>query len=97
MKKNKLSNQKWYNNAVAVLIGVVSYVALTNLDTINVFLRNVGGYFAPIFFGGVIAYLVNPLATWLQKNWGCALQNTSMPRHSRSSRQQQTRLVSPAW
>ena len=34
MKKNKLSNQKWYNNAVAVLIGVVSYVALTHLSEI---------------------------------------------------------------
>ena len=50
------------------MIGVVSYVALTNLGVINDFLRNVGGYFMPIFYGGVIAYLVNPLATWLQKN-----------------------------
>ena len=65
MKKDKFRNKKWYNNAVAIVIGVVSYVALTNLDTINVFLRNVGGYFAPIFFGGVIAYLVNPLANAL--------------------------------
>lgn len=65
MKKDKFRNKKWYNNAVAIVIGVVSYVALTNLDAINVFLKNVGGYFAPIFFGGVIAYLVNPLANAL--------------------------------
>ena len=68
MKKDKFRNKKWYNNAVAIVIGVVSYVALTNLGVINDFLRNVGGYFMPIFYGGVIAYLVNPLATWLQKN-----------------------------
>ena len=63
MKKDKFRNKKWYNNAVAIVIGVVSYVALTNLGVIND-----GGYFMPIFYGGVIAYLVNPLATWLQKN-----------------------------
>ena len=67
MKKDKFRNKKWYNNAVAIVIGVVSYVALTNLDVINGFLRNVGGYFMPIFYGGVIAYLVNPLASSLQK------------------------------
>ena len=45
MKKDKFKNRKWYNNAVAIVIGVVSYVALTNLGIINDFLRNVGGYF----------------------------------------------------
>ena len=78
MKKDKFKNRKWYNNAVAIVIGVVSYVALTNLGIINDFLRNVGGYFMPIFYGGVIAYLVNPLASALQKRVFKNLRNETL-------------------
>lgn len=68
MKKNKLSNQKWYNNAVAVLIGVVSYVALTHLSEIADSLRSFSEYFTAVFIGAVIAYLINPLACFFEKN-----------------------------
>ncbi len=78
MKKDKFKNRKWYNNAVAIVIGVVSYVALTNLGIISNFLRNVGGYFMPIFYGGVIAYLVNPLASALQKRVFKNLRNENL-------------------
>ena len=78
MKKDKFKNRKWYNNAVAIVIGVVSYVALTILGIINDFLRNVGGYFMPIFYGGVIAYLVNPLASALQKRVFKNLRNETL-------------------
>ena len=78
MKKDKFKNRKWYNNAVAIVIGVVSYVALTNLGIISNFLRNVGGYFMPIFYGGVIAYLVNPLASALQKRVFKNLRNETL-------------------
>ena len=78
MKKDKFKNRKWYNNAVAIVIGVVSYVALTNLGIINDFLRNVGGYYMPIFYGGVIAYLVNPLASALQKRVFKNLRNETL-------------------
>ena len=64
MKKNKLSNQKWYNNAVAVLIGVVSYVALTHLSEIADSLKSFSEYFTAVFIGAVIAYLVNPLTSF---------------------------------
>ena len=69
MKKNKLSNQKWYNNAVAVLIGVVSYVALTHLGTIVGALKSFSGYFTAVFIGCVIAYMVNPLASFMEENF----------------------------
>ena len=35
MNKNKFRKQKWYNSAVAILIGVVGYVILTNLGAIT--------------------------------------------------------------
>ena len=68
MKKNKLSNQKWYNNAVAIVIGVVTYVALTHLKEISAALRGVGSFFEAVLIGCVIAYLVNPLAVILEEN-----------------------------
>ena len=29
MKKDRFKNKKWYNNAVAIVIGVAAYVILT--------------------------------------------------------------------
>lgn len=66
MKKNRLSNKKWYNNAVALLIGAAGYVALTHLGVIGGALGKISSYFEAIVFGAVIAYLVNPLAVGLQ-------------------------------
>ena len=67
MKKNKLRNQKWYNNAVAILIGVVGYVVLTNLGEITGSIQNILSKFTAIFLGCVLAYLVHPLASSLQR------------------------------
>ena len=78
MKKNKLSNQKWYNNAVAVLIGVVSYVALTHLSEIADSLKSFSEYFTAVFIGAVIAYLINPLACFFEKNVFHGLKKRTM-------------------
>ena len=53
--------------AVAISIGVVMYVSLTNLGTI---LRAVGkfiSFFSPVIIGVIIAYIVNPLAKFYEK------------------------------
>ena len=65
MKRDKFKNKKWYNNAVAILIGVVGYVVLTRLGPIFEAVRGVLSKFAPIFLGCVLAYLVHPLARGL--------------------------------
>ena len=78
MKKNGFRNQKWYNNAVAILIGVVGYVTLTNLGTISGTLQVIGSYFMPVIYGCVIAYMVNPLATMLQRNIFSGIRNESV-------------------
>ena len=67
MNKNKFRKQKWYNSAVAILIGVVGYVILTNLGAITGSIQNILSKFAAIFLGCVLAYLVHPLASALQK------------------------------
>ena len=48
MNKNKFRNKKWYNNAVAILIGVVGYVVLTHLGPI-------GAAFSPAAVFGMLA------------------------------------------
>ena len=78
MKKNGFRNQKWYNNAVAILIGVVGYVTLTNLGTISGTLQVIGSYFMPVIYGCAIAYMVNPLATMLQRNIFSGIRNESV-------------------
>ena len=78
MKKNKIRNQKWYNNAVAILIGVVAYVALTHLKEISAALRGIGSFFTAVLIGCVIAYLVNPLAVILEKNIFSGIQRRSV-------------------
>ena len=66
--KNKFRKKGWYNNAVAILIGVVGYVVLTHLGMISELLSTFLGYLKPIILGCVIAYMVNPLAVFLEKN-----------------------------
>ena len=78
MNKKKLRNQKWYNNAVAILIGVVGYVTLTNLGTISGTLQVIGSYFMPVIYGCVIAYMVNPLAAMLQRSIFSGIRNESV-------------------
>lgn len=57
-----LSEKKWYNGAVVVCIGVAFYVLLTNFGTVLSMLGKFIGYFKPVILGGVIAYIINPLA-----------------------------------
>ena len=63
----RFQQKPWYPMAVAISIGVVMYVSLTNLGTI---LRAVGkfiSFFSPVIIGVIIAYIVNPLAKFYEK------------------------------
>ncbi len=63
----RFQEKPWYPMAVAISIGVVMYVSLTNLGTI---LRAVGkfiSFFSPVIIGVIIAYIVNPLAKFYEK------------------------------
>ena len=67
--RNRFRNKGWYNNAVAILIGVAGYVVLTHLGTISGWVGAFLGYLKPIILGCVIAYLVNPLASVLNREF----------------------------
>lgn len=62
MDRKRLRAKPWYNNAVAVCIGVILYVVLTRFSDVREGIGTFAGYFAPVLTGALIAYIVNPLA-----------------------------------
>ena len=62
MKHTRLSEQKWFNGAVVVCIGVVLFVLLTNFKPVLSAVGGFLGHFKSIFLGFVFAYVLNPLA-----------------------------------
>ena len=62
MKHTRLSEQKWFNGAVIVCIGVVLFVLLTNFKPVLSAVGGFLGHFKSIFLGFVFAYVLNPLA-----------------------------------
>lgn len=65
--KQKMSEKKWYNPAVAACIAVAFYVLLTNLNTV---ISSVGFFlksFNSIVLGVIFAYILNPLAKFFEQ------------------------------
>ncbi len=58
----KIRDKKWYPYTVAACIAVALYVALTHLPSIGRAVKTFAGFFTPVVLGGVLAYLMNPLA-----------------------------------
>ena len=65
--KDKLRQKKWYPYAVAACIAVAFYVILTHLGSITSGLLTFIGYFDTVILGGVIAYIMNPLAMLFER------------------------------
>ncbi len=57
----KFNDKPWYPLAIAISIGVVLFVVLTNLRPILFSLGNLVKFFMPVIMAVVIAYIVNPL------------------------------------
>ena len=66
MKFDDLKNKKWYNGMVIACTAVILYVLLTHIVSVWNVITQIFGYFAPLFLGCVLAYLVNPLAKWFE-------------------------------
>lgn len=62
MFKKKLESKSWYAYTVAICVGVILFVVLTNFSSLREGFWKFLGYFAPVLWGCAIAYLVNPLA-----------------------------------
>ncbi len=66
MKLSDLKEKKWYNGAVIAIIAVTLYVVLTHLSDVWSVVTGIVGYFTPLIFGCILAYIVNPLAKWFE-------------------------------
>lgn len=62
MKNKKIWEASWYPTAVAICIGVVLYIVLSQFSSVVKGLKIFFGYFQPVILGVVIAYIVNPLS-----------------------------------
>ena len=62
-----LGEKKWFPYAVAACIAVAFYVVLANIGSITSGLLQFLSYFKVIFLGGIMAYVLNPLAMLFQR------------------------------
>ena len=68
MNEKTVRQKTWLPLAISMSIAVVVYVVLTHFSAIWTGVQSIAGFFSPVFLAAVIAYLVNPLANWYQKN-----------------------------
>ncbi|QFJ54500.1 AI-2E family transporter [Pseudobutyrivibrio xylanivorans] len=58
----KFKEQPWYSLTMSICIGVILFVALIKINSVISGIGTFLGFFSTVFFGGVIAYIINPLA-----------------------------------
>lgn len=66
--KGKLKEKAWFPYTVAACIAVAFYVLLVHMGSITAGIMTFLGYFRPVFYGAILAYVMNPLAKALQKS-----------------------------
>ena len=71
----KIIEKKWYPYAVAACIAVALYVLLVHLSTIMAGIGTFLGYFKTVFIALILAYIINPLARWLNKQFFGKIKN----------------------
>ena len=67
MNKNFFNDKSWFPNAAALCAAVLLYVILSRISGIWEQVKVFIGYFRPLIFGCIIAYIVNPLANFFAK------------------------------
>ncbi len=65
--KKKITEKAWYPYTVAACIAVALYVLLAHMGTITEGIGTFLGYFKTVFIALILAYIVNPLAKFLNK------------------------------
>lgn len=57
-----LKNKNLQEKLIIVFSGILFYVLLTNLPEVITGIKTFIGYFSPVITGGILAYIINPLA-----------------------------------
>lgn len=76
--KERLRNKKWYPYTVAACIAVTFYVILNNLGSISAGLGTFFGYFRAVVIGIVLAYIMNPMASMLDRRLFNKIKNKKL-------------------
>ena len=67
--KKRIRDNGWYQNAVAICIGVLFFTILWKFSDIWNGIRKFLGFFRPVILGAVIAYIVHPLANFFSRRF----------------------------
>lgn len=65
--KNKLNEEKWFPNTFAICAGVILAFLLYNLPYITELFGSFWNVIAPVFIGVIFAYIMDPIARFLEK------------------------------
>ena len=65
--KKKWYEAKWVHYTIAACSAVLLFVILNNLGTEWAAVKKFIGFFSPVLFGAIIAYIVDPLAVFFEK------------------------------
>ena len=76
--KKKITEKAWYPYAVAACIAVALYVLLVHLSGITAGIGTFLGYFRTVFLALILAYIVNPLAKFLDRKVFFKLKNDKL-------------------
>lgn len=67
-KLSKILEKRWAAYTIAVCSGVVLYVLLVHISPILLWIRSTAKMLSPVVMGLVFAYVVDPVAVWLEGN-----------------------------
>ena len=76
--KKKITEQAWFPYTVAACIAVALYVLLAHMGTITAGIGTFLGYFKTVFIALILAYIVNPLAKFLNRKVFSKLKNEKL-------------------
>ncbi len=73
--KDDLNKREWKQKAALVCIAVLFFVCLIKINVILNWVGSLLGLLSPVIYGMVIAYLICPLASFIEKRILCNLKN----------------------
>lgn len=76
--RKKITEQAWFPYTVAACIAVALYVLLAHLGTITAGIGTFLGYFKTVFIAVILAYIVNPLAKFLNRKMFYRVKNEKL-------------------
>ena len=76
--KKKITEQAWFPYTIAACIAVALYVLLAHMGTITAGIGTFLGYFKTVFIALILAYVVNPLAKFINKKLFSRLKNAKL-------------------